>query len=206
MKNNVFELVKKDLETAIKDDDKFFITNLNNIVNRISNVQDAIDKELTNNDVLIILKDIHHDITKKISDGTYSNSTYSDKIKKLLSMMKNYFSSVDVSIDGFNSTTLSNNSELTEVDNQIDKGKESLEINNTLSTILFIAGIIFIIVSFILGIILGTINNEFNLSIAIIYWLTGGISGLLIIGFSEIIKILHDIRRKLYAPQTNKKK
>ncbi len=63
-----------------------------------------------------------------------------------------------------------------------------------LAWIVFIGGAI-------MGIILGNVENSygytsFNIAVAIIYWVAAFISGMMFIGFAEIIKLLEDIKNK----------
>ena len=63
---------------------------------------------------------------------------------------------------------------------------------------------------FILGIINGVVEvgyyytySEFSLALASIYWGAGFISGSMMLGFSEIVKLLYEINRRLAIANEN---
>lgn len=82
---------------------------------------------------------------------------------------------------------------------ELDKPKKT----NTIASILtFIAWLIFII-GFLAGVILGNVevgtyysHTEFSFAVALIYWAVSFISGISILAFAEIIKLLNDIKNK----------
>ncbi len=60
------------------------------------------------------------------------------------------------------------------------------------------------VVGFIVGIIMGFYNwrwgyldgDEYNFLVSLIVWIVSAINGVLILGFSEIIQLLEDIKNK----------
>ena len=79
--------------------------------------------------------------------------------------------------------------------------------SNPIATALKIISVIIFIGGFILGIVLGTqevkqgiyytyTKTEFSFAIALIYWAVSFISGMLMLGFSEIINLLNSIKNK----------
>ncbi len=72
--------------------------------------------------------------------------------------------------------------------------------SNAISTALIVIAWIIFIFGFIAGIIFGVAGadaySSFAITIALIYWVTSFISGVFILGFSEIIKLLNDIKNK----------
>ena len=51
--------------------------------------------------------------------------------------------------------------------------------------------------AFILGILLGhDLMGEFSFGLALLYWMVGAISGTLLLGFSEVVRLLHEINQK----------
>ncbi|WNF38794.1 hypothetical protein RJD24_10380 [Bacillaceae bacterium IKA-2] len=72
---------------------------------------------------------------------------------------------------------------------------------NTISMVLFVIGIIYIFLGFILGLALGvegTFGQRFW-SVTFTWWTIGFVSGMTFIGFSDIIELLHqsnDLKRK----------
>ncbi|MBQ1675167.1 MAG: hypothetical protein II069_03880 [Oscillospiraceae bacterium] len=58
------------------------------------------------------------------------------------------------------------------------------------------AGVIYAL-AFILGVVLGhDLRGEFSFGLALVYWVAGAISGTLLLGFSEVIRLLHEINQK----------
>jgi len=72
---------------------------------------------------------------------------------------------------------------------------------NSVSTLIFIIAIIIYIGGFLAGASLANApseyyGNTFNISVAIIYWAFAFICGSILLGLSEIIKLLHKIANK----------
>lgn len=156
-----------------------------------------------------------NDCGKEISDTCYSCIHCGCPIEKLISCSKcGKEMNGDIKIcpncgnkltEELNNDDLLNRTENLININELDKIDVSQKLKNSVAEVILIVGISIIIISFISGIIImGNSNDELSYNsqvsfeVAIICWISGGISGLIFIGFSEIIKILHDIRRKLY--------
>ncbi|SES65063.1 hypothetical protein SAMN05216389_101252 [Oceanobacillus limi] len=88
---------------------------------------------------------------------------------------------------------------------------------NQVAKILYIIGIAQIGIGFVLGLIVGAtetviygpngfgqVQSGFNFSIFITWTLGGFVSGMLFIGFSEVIKLLHEINWKMKVPESGK--
>jgi len=75
------------------------------------------------------------------------------------------------------------------------------EDKNHIASILFVIGIIVIVLSFVIGIVVGSTANmffpRFVMFAALPWWLGGFTTGMLLIGFAEVIKLLHQINNKL---------
>lgn len=87
------------------------------------------------------------------------------------------------------------------------KLEQKKETNNSVALALKIIAWIIMICGFISGIVLGNVEvtggyyhtytyTEFSLTIALTYWAVSLISGIFILGFSEIIKLLNAINNK----------
>lgn len=70
-------------------------------------------------------------------------------------------------------------------------------VRNSVAKILLVIGIIEIILSFIVGVIAAQDYVDFNIVVALMWWIGGFVSGMLIIGFSEVINLLQSISSKL---------
>ena len=69
--------------------------------------------------------------------------------------------------------------------------------SNPIATALTIIAIIDFIGWFIIGIVLGRdFYDDFSIIHALLYWVIGAVSGIMLLGFSEIIKLLHSINNK----------
>ena len=90
----------------------------------------------------------------------------------------------------------------------IKKYKISVPEKNSVATALQVVAWILMLGGFILGIALGNqevthgiyyqyTTNEFSFAVALTYWAVSIISGVFILGFAEIIKLLNDIKYKL---------
>lgn len=81
-----------------------------------------------------------------------------------------------------------------------EQGEITTENNPVAAALKFIAWAVYAI-GFIMGIImgneLGAYNGEFNFGMALACWLMAFIGGTLFLGFSEIIKLLHEIKYKI---------
>ncbi|GGH18810.1 hypothetical protein [Paenibacillus segetis] len=80
-----------------------------------------------------------------------------------------------------------------------------LDKENKISIILAWIGIIYIVVGFILGLVLGKDSDGYEQvwSLTFIWWVGGLISGMFFIGLSEIIEQLHRINMKLRKEPVN---
>lgn len=76
-----------------------------------------------------------------------------------------------------------------------------MENKNTVSKILKIIGILEIIAGFVLGLVLGReeigFSTYYEWSIILTWWTIGFVSGMLFIGFSEVIELLQKISDRL---------
>lgn len=86
---------------------------------------------------------------------------------------------------------------------ELSKTKEDIKETNTMANILTAIAWIIFIAGFIAGIALGNVetgvyytHTEFSFAVALIYWAVSFISGIFILGFAEIIKLLNDIKNK----------
>lgn len=85
----------------------------------------------------------------------------------------------------------------------IDENKST----NSIAKAIYVIAIIWYVCGFIAGFILAIETKEtgyryetettFNFALALAYWCTVGITGTMLLGFSEIINLLHKIKKKL---------
>lgn len=81
----------------------------------------------------------------------------------------------------------------------ISKYENMMKPNNAIASILKVFGWITIILGFIFGLVLGVNElDEFDFLITLGYWAIFDFSALSMFAISEIIKLLHDIRYKLW--------
>ena len=70
--------------------------------------------------------------------------------------------------------------------------------DNTIAVIFKVIGYFIFVIGFIIGIILGasTISGDFSFVVALTYWGVSFISGMVFLGFAEIIQLLTEIKNK----------
>ncbi len=81
---------------------------------------------------------------------------------------------------------------------------ENVDKKNPVAIALIAIAWIVFVVGFILGIVLGTeevvyryrTETEFSFAVAMVYWVVSLVSGIMILGFAEIIKLLESIKNK----------
>lgn len=76
------------------------------------------------------------------------------------------------------------------------KGDVLVQNNNPIATTLRVIAVLVYIVGFIGGIVIGDAVAEYSWGTAFIYWFVSFFSGTTILGFAEIIQLLHDIKNK----------
>ncbi len=77
--------------------------------------------------------------------------------------------------------------------------EDILRDNNLLSSLLCIIACLIITLGFLLGIVMGGNDTmDFNFIVALKYWIISDICSAFVFALSEIIKILHDIRYKIW--------
>ena len=70
--------------------------------------------------------------------------------------------------------------------------------NNLFASLLFVIAWLTIALGFIFGIVLGGETEEFDFIITLKYWAISDICAIIFFSLSEIIRILHDIRYKVW--------
>ena len=70
--------------------------------------------------------------------------------------------------------------------------------NNLLASLLFVIAWLTIALGFIFGIVMGGETDEFDFIITLKYWAISDIFAIIFFSLSEIIRILHDIRYKIW--------
>jgi hypothetical protein len=74
--------------------------------------------------------------------------------------------------------------------------------NNLVGKIILVIGFVEIFAGLLVGLVFGSATDAygtstFNIKIALIWWISGFVTGMLFIGFSEVIKLLDNINNKL---------
>ena len=70
--------------------------------------------------------------------------------------------------------------------------------NNLFASLLFVIAWLTIALGFIFGIVMGGETEEFDFIITLKYWAISDICAIIFFSLSEIIRILHDIRYKIW--------
>lgn len=74
---------------------------------------------------------------------------------------------------------------------------------NSISEIIKIIGFIEIIAGVFLGLFVGSQFREFSWLLALPWWAISFIAGMLLIGFSEVIRLLHEINEQMKTSEIN---
>jgi flagellar basal body-associated protein FliL len=80
------------------------------------------------------------------------------------------------------------------------EGMKRMDKSNSIGKILAIIGFVQILGGFILGMILGqddtSYSSDFSWVLALPWWIGGFVTGMLFIGFAEVIELLHSLNEK----------
>ncbi len=119
----------------------------------------------------------------------------------------NTISTIEEKSDNINSTIT--HQQISDSDTTIETSSENDEMphNNAIATVIRVIAVLTYICGFIAGIVFaanqpsysslyGSHSNQFSWVVAFIWWGASFISGTFILGFSEIIKLLNDIKNK----------
>lgn len=75
--------------------------------------------------------------------------------------------------------------------------KESASENNTVATILKALAFVVYAVAFLAGLLLGKdLRGDPSVILMLVYWIAGMFAGTMLLGFSEVIRLLHKINQK----------
>ena len=108
-------------------------------------------------------------------------------------MEDNFFDDLD------DSESYHNNSNEYNIGNfNVNLGK-IMKVKNTISSTLKLIALFLIVLGFIVGLILGTTEENIKFSSILTIWLIYGVVSLGIFALAEIIQILHDIRYKVWS-------
>ena len=78
-----------------------------------------------------------------------------------------------------------------------EKAYEPATEENKVSVIFKVLAWCDFVVGFVVGIVSGQRGYSFLWSVALIYWVSSFVCGMVFLGFAEIIQLLHDIKRKI---------
>ena len=67
---------------------------------------------------------------------------------------------------------------------------------NGVASLLTFCAVVVYIGAFIIGIVLGKVLGKFSFSVAVVYWAAGFLSGSMMLGIAEIIKLLQEIKNR----------
>ena len=150
------------------------------ITNKNTKIGDIIKVSISGEKVDVIIDKIESEYSEEFSSSEWDSASSTNK----------YYKKVPVEIT---------DEEYQEV-KKYSKGDVLVQNNNPIATTLRVIAVLVYIVGFIGGIVIGDAvaeySWEFSWGTAFIYWFVSFFSGTTILGFAEIIQLLHDIKNK----------
>jgi len=195
MNKELYKRIVEDYMNAKNENNKVLEYNLGEILRNLDRLSMNINRELSNDDCLILLKSTYYNII----DSNYEYEISNDKnIQVVLNKIKDYFKELNYNIDTYNKLILSNGIMYKSYKENIETSDNDNSIANFLKVISHII-LVLTIVGIIGILIFSTTNKIIIISSIIIIKLiiTGFISAIVFRTFAEIIYILDDIRKKI---------
>lgn len=183
MKENLYEKIKKDIKKY--DDDVFISDNLSEIIETYNVLVLSYKDKVNEEDLFILLKEKYKEIIN------YDSKLYS----KLIAKIKEYFDDNKKDIN-FEYNKLNCGIIIEELPSKLNQLKKKTNEYNGVARTLRIIGILEIVLGTLLGLATLFANSENSFLVFMIIFITSFVSGMIFVGFSEIIQILHDIRKK----------
>ncbi len=187
----LYEKLIKDIDKADSENDFFMYNNLSSIKSKLDNLEIITNRELSEQDFLVVLL--------KIQDKLESKSIQLDKklkerVMELDEYISSYFEKSNYDVKELTHLNYVNGFNLDELEIELDNiSRNNMPINRISSTLKIFTTVI-IVLSFIF-LIFGMSNR---VVIASMTGLLGLCFSLILYGVTEIIQILHDIRKKMY--------
>lgn len=189
MKNNIYQKIVNDIE---KEKDDYKQKNLILIKEKIDVLLKLDDIKITDEDILIVLSDIEDELrSKKLK---ISDNELIEKLDSLILYIDEYFKTNEYNGDLVLKRRLSNGLYYYQISQELILYDKAISLKNNFANSMKILAFIVMVFSVVSSIAMFNefTNNWFELLIS------GLLFSLVLLSISEIIQIIHDIRRKIY--------
>lgn len=189
--NKFYQRLVNDIDKADAKNDFFMYNNLSSIKYKLDNLEFITQRELSEQDFLVTLLKIQDKLEIK---STRFDNKIKERILELDEYLSSYFEKSNYDIDELTHLNHINGFNLDELEKEIENiNRNNFPINRTSTSLKAFNAIILI-----LSIIFLIFGMQSNIVLASLTGLAGICFSLIIFGITEVIQILHDIRKKIY--------
>lgn len=189
--NKFYQRLVNDIDKADAKNDLFMYNNLSSIKYKLDNLEFITQRELSEQDFLVTLLKIQDKL--EIKSAAFDNNI-KERILELDEYLSSYFEKSNYDIDELTHLNHINGFNLDELEKEIENINRNNFPINRISTSLKVFDAIILILSLIFLIF----GMQSNIVLASLTGLAGICFSLIIFGITEVIQILHDIRKKIY--------
>lgn len=189
--NKFYQRLVNDIDKADAKNDLFMYNNLSSIKYKLDNLEFITQRELSEQDFLVTLLKIQDKL--EIKSAAFDNNI-KERILELDEYLSSYFEKSNYDIDELTHLNHINGFNLDELEREIENINRNNFPINRIATSLKVFDAIILILSLIFLIF----GMQSNIVLASLTGLAGICFSLIIFGITEVIQILHDIRKKIY--------
>lgn len=189
--NKFYQRLVNDIDKADAKNDLFMYNNLSSIKYKLDNLEFITQRELSEQDFLVTLLKIQDKL--EIKSAAFDNKI-KERILELDEYLSSYFEKSNYDIDELTHLNHINGFNLDELEREIENINRNNFPINRIATSLKVFDAIILILSLIFLIF----GMQSNIVLASLTGLAGICFSLIIFGITEVIQILHDIRKKIY--------
>lgn len=189
--NKFYQRLVNDIDKADAKNDLFMYNNLSSIKYKLDNLEFITQRELSEQDFLVTLLKIQDKL--EIKSARFDNNI-KERILELDEYLSSYFEKSNYDIDELTHLNHINGFNLDELEKEIENINRNNFPINRIATSLKVFDAIILILSLIFLIF----GMQSNIVLASLTGLAGICFSLIIFGITEVIQILHDIRKKIY--------
>lgn len=189
--NKFYQRLVNDIDKADAKNDLFMYNNLSSIKYKLDNLEFITQRELSEQDFLVTLLKIQDKL--EIKSARFDNKI-KERILELDEYLSSYFEKSNYDIDELTHLNHINGFNLDELEREIENINRNNFPINRIATSLKVFDAIILILSLIFLIF----GMQSNIVLASLTGLAGICFSLIIFGITEVIQILHDIRKKIY--------
>ncbi|MDD4734221.1 MAG: hypothetical protein PHU05_05200 [Bacilli bacterium] len=189
--NKFYQRLVNDIDKADAKNDLFMYNNLSSIKYKLDNLEFITQRKLSEQDFLVTLLKIQDKL--EIKSASFDNKI-KERVLELDEYLSSYFEKSNYDIDELTHLNHINGFNLDELEKEIENINHNNFSINRISTLLKVFDAIILILSIIFLIF----GMQSNIVLASLTGLAGICFSLIIFGITEVIQILHDIRKKIY--------